>query len=180
MMKRILIGLLSLCCIAGVAFGGTEAGQTEVQVAGSLQNVDMDEFSMTTLSGQLNINRFLSDNFSLGCALRVSLSEEEDGDKSTSMQTFLLGRGDFYLGTNFDVIPYIGAQIGVINYEYNDDSESTFTYGAHGGFKFFLSENISWNAELDVSVYTQEADYGEDTDITVTSFLVGMSYYFGS
>ena len=179
-MERFLIAVVALCFVAGVSFGAMEAGNREVQVSGSLQKTDADWYETTTLSGQLNYNYFLSDNVSVGGTVRLSLSKDDsdnDGDE-TSKQLFFLGRGDYYLaGINPDTVPYVGGHLGIINYEYGDDSETVLTYGIHGGLKFFVSERVSWNTELDYTTYTVDTDM-DDSDVKVISLLLGMSYYF--
>jgi opacity protein-like surface antigen len=173
-MKRALFVGLALLLIATGSFAGTKEGQSEIQVQGSLQNVSYADNDQTELTIQLVYNRFMRDDLSLGCTFRPSLSKSDDTE---NQQLFLLGRGDYYFTPQTKYVPYAGAHLGLINYTFDSgdssSSETAFTYGLQGGWKFFISENMSWNLELDLSLYS-----AEDEDITVTSLLAGMSYYF--
>jgi len=182
----VAVGVAFLCTANSQA--GTQAGKSELRIDGSLQNMSMDSSDSTMLSGQIVYNKFLSDQFSLGAAIRpmIQTQSSDYGDDQTTSFLFLLGRGDFYLtGGESSFVPYIGAHAGVINYEYDmggDDStsESVLTYGIQGGGKFFVNENTSFNIELDLSIYSPETedDYGDSEDVTVTTVLFGYSVYF--
>ena len=45
------------------------------------------------------------------------------------------------------------------------------------GFKYFVSEDLSFNGEFNLLFTTIEIA-GVDVDVTQTSILAGMSYYF--
>jgi outer membrane protein W len=176
-----------MMAMTGVAMAGTEGGDKEIQVQGSFSSmtnsVNDDETYTSTV--QLAFNYFFTSNISIGGTWRgqSSVTEPENGDSSTTTNNFLLLRGDFYLGSaTSQIMPYIGAQIGQVNYTYesggDEDSDSMGTYGFHGGLKIFAGENTSWNIELDTTTYTMEQDYGDDIDINITSILFGFSYYF--
>jgi hypothetical protein len=201
-MKKLALVALAVFLSATGTHAATEAGSTELQIAGSVQRqvieFDDEEYGSTTISGQLTLNKFLSDGFSLGGSLRVSSTAEDDWtdfsgqevEGATSSLVFLLGRGDFYLAPGANVIPYIGGHGGVISYSWSpgggaeEQESSTLTYGLQGGLKIFSSESVSWNAELDLSLYEQEEDEDqaaaqvETPTVTVTTLFVGMSYYF--
>ena len=190
MKKSALLILLTLILIVPLANAGTEKGATEIQVQGSFVNTtnsENDDKTMTS-TGQLSVNYFLTDWFSLGGSGRLSGSKTdyEDGstDDSTNTTTFLMFNSDLYLGgPTKTFIPYVGVRLGIANYKYesggNDNSSSTASYGGHAGLKIFPSENISWNLELDLTSYTPDAPEGQDeTTYTDTSFLIGFSYYF--
>ncbi len=93
--------------------------------------------------------------------------------KQVVMTIFLSGRADYYFNTGGIYVPYVGAHLGVVRQELMDNKSTEFSYGAQAGVKFFVSENISWNAEVDYSQYKSD----EDTTKT-TSLLAGLSYYF--
>lgn len=183
----ILVGVIMMV-MTHVAFAGTEAGNKEIQVQGALSrltNSETDSSSSTT-SVQLTFNYFFTSNISIGGSWwgNSTVSDPENGDKSTTTSNFLLLRGDFYLGSaTSKVMPYIGAHGGQSNYTYesgtSDNSGSTSAYGWHGGLKIFATENTSWNLEINATTYTPEADAGQkEIDFTNTQFLVGFSYYF--
>lgn len=201
-MKKLGLVALAICLSATGSYAATEAGSTELQIAGSYQRQviswEDDEYGSTTIAAQLTLNKFVTDAFSLGGSVRISSTADDDWtdfagqdvEGATSRTMFLLGRGDFYLAPGANTIPYIGGHAGVISYTWSpgagaDEQESSvITYGVQGGLKIFSSESVSWNAELDVSLYEQEEDEDltalgiEQPTVTVTTLFVGMSYYF--
>jgi opacity protein-like surface antigen len=187
---QIILILLTFILTTPQAFAGTEQGTTEIQAQGSFVNTTNSENDdNTSISmGQLSVNYFLTDWFSIGGSGRISASntdyEDKSRDDTTISTTFLMFNSDLYLGDPLKTfIPYLGIRIGIANYQYesgdNDNSSSTASYGGHMGLKIFPSENISWNLELDMTCYTPEAEEGQDeATITDTSLLIGFSYYF--
>jgi len=174
-MKKILaVGLILPLFAAASSFAGTKAGQSEVQVQGALQNVSYADNDSSELTVQLVYNKFIRDEVSVGCTFRPTMQKTDD---QTTRQLFLLGRGDYYFAAKSTYVPYAGAHLGFINYDRGEYSKTVFTYGLQGGWKFFVSENISWNLELDYSLYSAETDVGSK-DVKVISALAGMSYYF--
>lgn len=187
-MRTLILAIVIIALVAPATFAGTQSGSNEIQAQGSFQHVDMgsdNDRTQDTVSFGLVGNRFVTDNLSLGLSLRQSASTQDDGDgnETKRSQTFFQGRVDFYIASQSSVVPYIGAHGGIISYtydsEYSDTSESVFTYGPQAGMKFFVRENVSLNTELDVSIYTPEADESSsEDDVTVTSLMVGASFYF--
>jgi hypothetical protein len=201
-MKKLGLVALAICLSATGSHAATEAGSTELQIAGSYQrqviDFEGDEYGSTTIGTQLTLNKFVRDSFSLGGTLRITSTSEDDWTDFTGTQVegaterlvFLLGRADFYLAPGANTIPYIGGHAGVISYTWSpgagqeEDESSVITYGVQGGLKIFSSESVSWNAELDVSLYELEEDPAmtaagiEMPGVTVTTLYVGMSYYF--
>ena len=187
-MRKAVVLILCLTIFAGAAAAGTDAGSKEIQVQGSLtrstnsENDDQDY----TLTGVLVANYFLVPQFSFGTALLLSgsVAIPESGDETRMVVTFIQLRADLYLtGGASSVVPYIGAQGGVANYmvesEGYSDTSTSLAYGAHGGFKFFTTENTSWNLEGNVNIYKPDVEDNED-DVSYTdmSLLLGFSYYF--
>lgn len=76
------------------------------------------------------------------------------------------------------VVPYIGAQLGLAGYDSGEYDDTSFSYGGQGGVKFFLSEDLSLNVELNYLITNISDDEGEDVDVKNTSLLLGFSYYF--
>jgi hypothetical protein len=188
-MKRVLIWtVVAMMALTGVAMAGTEGGDKEIQIQGSLSNTtNSDNDNKTSTSSiQLGFNYFFTSNVSIGVDYRgiASYDEPENGDKSTTSANFLLLRGDLYLGSaTSKLMPYIGGHVGQASITMesggNKNSFSSSTYGFQGGIKIFSGENISWNLELDQSNYTYKyEDYNVEYDEYVTSFFAGFSYYF--
>ena len=164
-MKKMIVVMVVALAAMPVCFAGIQAGKDELQAQGSLQNMSGDvDYRM--ISAQVIYSHFVRDDLSVGGALRVDMSDPGD-DASTSI--FMLGRGDYYFAAIEDFVPYAGAHLGLISYDYGDDSATKPALGLQGGVKYFISENVSWNAELDLSLYS---------GVTLTSLLIGLSYYF--
>jgi len=169
-MKKLLVVAAGLAAVAQLCFAGVEAGKDELQVQGTLQNVSAGGFDSQMISAQVVYNRFIRDDISVGGALRVDMF---DHGEDTSTSIFILGRGDYYFPALEDYVPYAGAHLGIANFDYGEFGSTEFTYGLQGGVKFFISENASVNAELDLSLYS-----GDGEDVTATSLLLGLSHYF--
>jgi len=71
------------------------------------------------------------------------------------------------------IVPYAGVQLGFSGYDIGDFDDTAFSFGLQGGAKFFVSEDLSINGELNYMVTTTDPD-----DVKTTSLLVGLSYYF--
>lgn len=71
------------------------------------------------------------------------------------------------------IVPYAGVQLGFSGYDYDGDDDTAVSYGLQGGAKYFLSEDLSVNAELNYLVTNVDPD-----DVKNTSVLIGLSYYF--
>ena len=190
-MKRAIIFLVAVAMVitaVGTAVAGSQSGDKEIQIQGSVSKFtnSEDDDTSTTTSVQLTFNYFFSPNISIGGTWwgNNSVTEPEDSDKSTTKTNFLLLRGDLYLGSaTSKIVPYIGGHAGQSSYTYEsagyDSSGSTSAYGWHGGLKIFATENTSWNLELNTTTYTPEAEDGaKEIDFTNTQLLVGFSYYF--
>jgi opacity protein-like surface antigen len=187
MKKMIPYVMIALLFVASSAIAGTEKGYKEIQLQGSFVNTtnseNDDSTSMAMFQGSLNY--FLTDWFSLGGSARIdsSVSSYEDSSEDTTMSTvFFMGNCDLYLGRpESSVVPYIGLRLGIVSYTMEsgdyEDSASEVSMGGHAGLKYFPMENVSCNAEFDITTYEQESDY-DNTTITNTSLLLGLSYYF--
>ncbi len=96
----ILVALAMMLTATGVAMAGTEKGDKEIQIQGAInrQTNSETEDESSTRSIQLNFNYFFTSNFSIGGTWwgNSTVSEPENGDKSTTTSNFLLLRGDFY------------------------------------------------------------------------------------
>ncbi len=209
LMRRLaLVAILTLSTLglaSGTADAATEAGSTELQIAGAFQRMTVEfdvgdetfEIGLTTMSAQFGLNKFISERLSIGGTIRVTSSVEDDidvggetVDGSESGSTFLLGRADFYLAPEAQWVPYVGGHLGTITdtqtSDFGDGEETvtstTSTYGVQGGFKIFASESVSWNLEVDISFYEFQTE-DEDPDFEIptvkfTTLYAGMSYYF--
>jgi hypothetical protein len=191
-MKKLLLAAVTAAVFSiGVAQGGIQSGDTELQVQGSLQTSSSDESDATTTTAmaQLGLNHYFTTWFSLGVSLMPNISEtsSDGGDDQTSSSIFLMVRPDFYFGTENRVVPYVGPHVGLASYSVSggngdssyDNSGTVAAGGLHGGMKIFASERASWNVEINGTTYTEESNESdESSSVNVIAFLVGMTYRF--
>jgi hypothetical protein len=180
----IVVAASLLVALAGsTCFAAVNAGENEVSISGSYRSVKMEGSSDTTDTTFIRggMGHYLSDNFSIGGDLMyINSSSGTASSDSTTLVANVNAR--FYLAPKSTVIPYIGAQLG---YQGTDSGPYTLTgynYGAMGGIKFFMSENASFDVELNYSKATVEASgagsSGSSTSTTLAG-LFGLTYYFG-
>jgi hypothetical protein len=188
-MKKSIASFLLLVCIATAAQAGTRAGAREIQAQGTVKasgNTETDDrtYDFTTT---LTLNYFLTPQISVGGSAMsmVMMAVPEEGDSIPLGMLFLLARTDFYLTDgSADVAPYIGARVGMVNfmYEGDDKAESTTTLAGGGqvGFKYFATENTSWNLEGALTVWVPDVEDSESSDVYQydLALQVGFSYYF--
>jgi len=188
MKKTATLTILMLLLFAIPVLAGTTSGDKEIQLQGSFTNTSNNQNDRTTdtLSAQVGFNYFFTSNISIGGLWRGSgsVSDDGDGNETTTTTNFLLVRADLYLGNAASkVMPYVGGQAGQASYTRDDGDEETSSssgaYGFHGGLKIFPSERISWNIELDSTTYTFESEATDDEYKSYNnSLFVGFSYYF--
>jgi len=83
-----------------------------------------------------------------------------------------LSEFDYYITNVNGLKPYLGVNLGYMNYESTDIDTSGFIYGGQAGVQFEASENI----ELDFS-YRYSASKMDEVDHT-GSFTFGLDYIF--
>lgn len=175
-MKKLLMLLTVVCFIfsAPSLFAGTEAGDTELGLQGSIQNISPDEgdedITMLILAGSLGY--FFTDALSVGVSVMGNLMSYDDYD-STQM-SFLI-EPNYHFNTESDIVPYVGVNGGITKFESEDTSESMFSYGAQIGFKSFFAENASFKVE---GRYTHFEMDDEDVGVDILGLFVGVNVYF--
>jgi len=186
MKKMVYLTLLFMMVMVQIAFAGTEKGDKELQIQGSITNTESSDTDSTSndMTYQIGYNSFYSSNFSFGLTLRESSSKSSSSfGSSKSKQTFISIRVDGYLGeATSKFMPYIGLHIGqattVSESGGDKHRDSSGSNGIHGGLKVFLDENISWNIEYDRTTYTYEYESGDEIEMNVERLFTGFSYYF--
>jgi len=159
------------------SIGAALSYQSAVFTVGSYES----ETNTTSLQG--SIGYFVTDHLEVNFAPVMSASESEAGSsssESTSYSYFGNLKYNFYQRGS-TTVPFVGLQAGITGYESDGDTDSAFSYGGMVGVKFFLTEDISLNLELNYLQTTFEAQYPatQDTEYEVSSFFAGFSYYFG-
>ena len=165
--------LLSSPLLAGIAFAAVEEGDKEISVFGSLVNQDFESSETTTITLQLTGGLFISDNGQVGGSFtNISIFNSFD----VTIQIFS-GFYKHHFTPEKEVVPYVGGQAGLAMIDFGGESSSSISYGGMAGFKYFVSEDLSFNGEFNLLFTTFEVA-GVDVDVTQTSILAGMSYYF--
>ena len=75
------------------------------------------------------------------------------------------------------MVPYVGGQAGFGIFGTDVDSSTAVASGGMAGFKYFVSEDLSFNGEFNV-VVTKRETAGDNTKLILTVLQAGMSYYF--
>lgn len=191
-MKKLVVVLVLLGMVVGMAQAGVQAGRREIQIQGAISSDGSDQKDnkdSQNLNGSLILNYFLTGNMSVGVTgmfMGTKTPGRGPGSHDSTMSTvFALGRLDLYLGSgDSTVVPYIGGRGGMAVTKYDpgegeSQSDNTITYGPQAGLKIFASENTSWNIEASYTIWTPEAEHGEEkVNYHQATVSVGFSYYF--
>jgi opacity protein-like surface antigen len=132
---------------------------------------------------------FLTDQIQLGVAHMGSLFKISEDSSSSDGELSIYGIDAFakyhFMTKGATLVPYLGIQGGWIRSKMSistdggggDTSANAFSYGAMGGLKYFVSDNVSINTELNYRHYDLKFDdYKMKTDDI--SVLIGFSVYF--
>ncbi len=109
-----------------------------------------------------------------------SVSSESDEDYAQNYEKYLLSFDYFFLnGNKSNFQPYLGANLGYINYESDNDIDvSGFLYGAQAGVLFSVADNI----DIDIMYrYSLSSATQEDHDATfdhIGSIVFGINYVY--
>ena len=129
---------------------------------------DLGSVSQFSFSGSLGY--FITKYHEVGAGL--SYEKVDNGDDTSS---FIIGASyTFNLTTVSEtIVPVIGGQIGVVQYDMFDESESGIFWRIHGGMRFLPVDNVSIN----VGVGYQSESPG-DFDLTAIGVIGGISFLF--
>lgn len=167
----LLVALASSTCFA------INAGQTQLNVSGSIQSVKPDKGGDSTNSAMVTLGAgyFLKENVSVGAALFVDYSKT---GSTKTLTDVINAQAKFHFAPKSTAVPYIGVQAGYMGLDSGGFSGSGYDYGAMGGVDFFFTENASFNVELNYrkdSFKVNGFKSGQDT----VAGLFGLSYFFG-
>ena len=161
----VLVSILML--LASNGFSEISAGDNEIggQISYRNHNADPGSLDATLWSAGIAYNHYLSESYSIGGTLRL---DQVDGDALDDDVVIwgLRVRGDYYFSTQSTTVPYVGIQLGYVGYDTAGSDDNDFTYGAHGGVKLFVTENVAINLEAIYDIFEIES-----TDIDSFSLL---------
>jgi len=192
-MKRILLAVGLVLAVTTSSFA-LDKGQSEINVYGSIgtQEIKFDgggKMTEDTITVRTGYGYFITENLSLGGDLQLDDRTDKFGGSKNTTDTFVFdGSAKYHFMPKNVLVPYVGVQLGMSlstskQSGASDDTTTTgFAYGAMGGIKWFVSENASFNAELNALFASASSKTGgQSSDVTITDIkgLFGLSYYFG-
>lgn len=171
----LLVALASSTCFAGVS-----AGETAVSISGSIVSSKPDQGDSTTQTTVITgLNYFLRDDVSVGAQL-VYFGIKGTGFKNNT--AIFNGTAKYHFMPKNIAVPYVGVLAGFSSATNDSGGQSStqsgYDYGAMAGVNYFLMENASIDAELNYRKDVLKESSIEFKSST-TSFLVGLTYYFG-
>lgn len=126
--------------------------------------------------------RFVTDQLQLGFSFMGSLSKQGSSSDTTGTTGVDLFVKYHFMSKGQIFVPYLGIQGGYMNSDQGKNSSaSAGSYGAMGGFKYFLTENLALNTELNYRRYQMEFGSGSFKSKSTTDdmqLLLGFAYYF--
>lgn len=173
----VLAAAVLLVSMAGsTCFAGVSAGETAVSISGSLASNKPDGGDSTTTTTIISgLNYFLRDDVSVGAQL-VYFGYKGSGFKSNT--AIINGAAKYHFTPKNIAVPYVGIMAGYSMTDSGSGTQSGYDYGAMAGVNYFLMENASIDAELNYRKDVQK-ESGKDFKSSTTTFLVGLTYYFG-
>jgi opacity protein-like surface antigen len=156
---------------------GPTAGESEISAAGAISSTEIEfdgggDASIDDITAQVGYGYYYTDEIEFGGQVLVSISEFDfDGEDSTNTAIAVLPYGRYNFRINERSTWYAGAQLGYQQFEGDGQDENAFGYGVHGGFKSWLSPEVSFFVEPRYTI----TDYG-DFDINEFLILLGFSY----
>ena len=165
-MKKIL--LVGLLLISTVAFSQVEKGDVSLTFNGSY--LSSDDFSFGLFSAKLG--RFFTDNIEAGVTPQLQLGE--------GFSAFGLGAYGTYniLTSDAKLLPYLGGSLNIFTSSIEGaDSFSKTDAGFYGGTKYFLTESLNIDANMN---YTFNIANSVDADLGGTfMFNIGVGFIIG-
>jgi len=167
---------IALCFVALLsaftARAATIAYNTEeVRLNGRLE---LDTYAGTATAIELGYGYFIQDYIEVG-----GFAGYEGDDFVTSF--YAGGFGEFNLDTDSELVPFAGAQLRLINSEFdlplNDDSAFAPALGVYLGAKYFLYENCAISARFLFEGATDDV-FADDEDVTDTNFTIDLGLRF--
>ena len=183
----IAFALLSSCNSTGAAAPAFQPGMQNVGLAFSLAKDDISapfdegEIESVDLSG--NWGYFVSPNVEVGASLGYS-SEQQSLNGTTVLDSDLTAFGvnsRYYLVSEGQVRPYVGAGFGLLSGSSGDIDIDGNYYGLAAGLAAFLSESVALDARFTKAWSTEDWSDGigtADVDRDMFAFLVGFTFYF--
>jgi hypothetical protein len=174
--------------LAVSAFAGTEAGNLELEGAGSLQYQAESQSGagttdLTTYQGQIGVGYFVTD------AIEIKLNGvfqgqniSANGFNNTSYSIFTEAGVDYHFMTKEKIVPYVGIY-GGLDFQLSSGAGSSSEVGGlvdvHAGMKQFVGERTSIDYRLSYQyIEIGSSNGGGDLSINALLLTVGVTYAF--
>jgi len=184
---------------------GPAAGQSEFTFGGSVGEgtstlnlaeatgglIQDSETTITSYDAQIGLGYYLTDNHEVGGQAVINLIEQETSFEIPGIGTFggdqKTGDYGFYPYYRYNFRPnnrmqyYVGAHAGIQQVETPFDSSAAFSYGAHVGFKSWLTPSLSFFVEPRLTLTNVTLDLQGDEveqDITDIRTLFGLTFTY--
>lgn len=141
---------------------------------------------MTTQNINGSIGYFLDKHSQIGAfaLLNHTSSSPPSGPSVTLEYRYLEGFYKYHiiLDGNPELVPYLGAYLGTVGVTVSvagtSESGSGTTYAGAGGFKYFFTERVSFNGEVQVG-HSEFTILSQTQTDSFTQVLFSLSVYFG-
>jgi len=148
--------------------GQTKGGSTEFGLGGSLMYPIDADFGSLSIMG--SVGTFLTDSVEIGATILGALTIGEELGGMLYFQPFI---EYYFLGGGPKFTPFAGVRVGGLLME--DELAEAAVVDPHVGFKYFASEDVSYNVVLDYPFLVGE-EVTADNGTIIISF--GASMYF--
>lgn len=167
--KRVLCLIVALLPLSvPSAFAGTQAGDKELAIGGSITYMDPDSGGTSTaITLYPAFHWFVTDAFSIGASLTGNWNLPDEGEDTVSYGLYF--EPNYHFNTASDLVPYTGIHIGSYFVDSDGNSDTYLAYGAQGGIKYFLSEDISFKTE---------GRYTLSDDVSTFAVVFGLNFYW--
>jgi hypothetical protein len=163
------------------AFGGTNAGDTELNISGNTGSTTVkpsgsDSVTVTSTAAFVQVGYFLDKARQIGGSAQALVASSSG---TTASETYLEGffKYHFLNPGKPELVPFVGVYAGSISIKASDSSGSGTTFAVSAELKYFMDENTSVNGEYIVRRAT--VNYaGSSADVTDSRLFVGLSFYF--
>ena len=169
-----LLALLMVAVLAMPALGATKEGDKELSAQVSISSISTDDFDVTLTSIWGAFGYFVTKALQVGGSVTTMTVSAGGSDAG---QTYMEGFVKYHFNTDEKAVPYVGAMLGTVTLYAEGESGSGMTFGAMAGLKYFVSPDLSINGEYNIRHYSVSIA-STDIDVTASTAMVGMSYYF--
>lgn len=154
-----------------------ERGTQELSLSGRLDLPDLDELDYD-IDGSYGY--FFRDGWEVG--FQVTASDFGGRDRIE-----ITGFSEYNFRRNSDLVPFVGAGIGLVSADFDDDivigtpidDDDGLVFDVEGGVKFFIRSYMAISASIDFKFATEDVfAIDEEIEDNITSIRLGMRYYF--